>query len=365
MEKWIGVEHAKTLTPNRQCWEAVKEWVAEDGLVVDYVLQIGDRTYNLSNMISNIKKSMESFTAQTKRGWHIQNIVQFLFNFLVSHEGQFLKQRRGINDRGYLTHWRQALCVTCQIPFTGDRRMFDPWTNRLNHNLNDIGQIVKEHNERTTIYYGNDGVMTFVAAYIAAMQIDDSKMKIRHQKDWHRMEFVHLFIYMLRDFLLKPIWSAKQLSTNPPIDIPADHRMRLLKMSDRIGTSFNERCREIAVRKGCSLNVARVNTSIMVICWKDWQDASLLLTGLANELLAKTPSIGAVALSIQKQVYLQILLYSTFLGADHGQMSEVKRTLLPLLHKYLFDRQPKMDVTQAQASGMMDKRDDTSHKKKS
>ncbi len=268
LEKWVGVEHAKTLSPNRQCWEAVKKWIYEDGEAVNYMLQIRDRTYNLSNAISNIKKSMENFTAQTKRGWHIQNIVKFLFNFLVSKEGQILKQRKGIDAHDYLTHWRQAMCVTCQIPFKSDERMFNPRTNRLNHNINDIGQIVSEHDERSTIYYGNDGVRTFVTAYIAATQVDDSKMGIRHQKHWHRMEFVHQFVYTLRDFLLKPIWSAKQLSANLPIDIHIDHRMRLLQMADRICSSSDERCREIAVHQGCSLNVAHVDTSIMIICWE-------------------------------------------------------------------------------------------------
>ncbi len=84
---WKVVERAKTLTPNRQCWEAIMKWVHEDGMMVNYMLKIWDRIYNISDAISNIKKSMDSFMAQIKRGWHFQNIIQFFFNFLNSPEG--------------------------------------------------------------------------------------------------------------------------------------------------------------------------------------------------------------------------------------------------------------------------------------
>ncbi len=165
------------------------------------------------------------------------------------------------------------------------------------------------------------------------------------------MEFLHQIVYTLHDFLLKPIWSAKQLKTNPPIEIPIDHHERLSKMANRIYNNFNEHCREIAIHQGWSLNAARVNTSIMIVCWKDWQDASLLLTDLINELWLKHPYIGALALTIQKQVYLQILLYGTFLGAGHGSATEAKRRLLPQLHKYLFEGLAKQEAIEMQVSG--------------
>ncbi len=349
--EWKGIEHAKTLTPNHQCWEAVMKWVHEDGMTVNYMLKIRDQIYSLSNAISNVKKSMESFMAQLKWGWHFQNIVQFFFNFLNSPEGQVLKQRQGVNVRTYPTHWRQALCITCQIPFKSDERMFNPQTNWLNHNINDISQIVREHDDRSTIYYGNDGIMTFVAAYIAVTQVDDSKMGIRHTKHWLNKEFVHQIVYTLRDFLLKPIWSAKQLKANPPIEIPAKHCECLIRMAAQISNNFDDRCWEVTIRQGCSLNAARVNTSIMITCWKDWQDAALLLTDLINELLLRDPLLGAIALTVQKQVYLQILLYGAFLGVGSGSASETKHRLLPQLYKYLFDGQPRLDEANGQASG--------------
>ncbi len=102
----------------------------------------------------------------------------------MSPEGQVLKQRRGIEVSTYLTHWKQALCVTCQIPFKYDKRMYDPRTYQLNHNLNDIAQLVKQHKEKSTVYFGNDRVMMFVAVYITATQINDSYMMIWHHKYW-------------------------------------------------------------------------------------------------------------------------------------------------------------------------------------
>ncbi len=90
------------------------KWVHEDSMMVNFMLKIRDRIYNLSNAISNVKKSMENFTTQIKQGWHFQNIVQFLFNFLNSPEGQILKQRRGVNVSTYPTHWRQALSDSIQ-----------------------------------------------------------------------------------------------------------------------------------------------------------------------------------------------------------------------------------------------------------
>ncbi len=122
-------------------------------------------------------------------------------------------------------------------------------------------------------------------------------------------------------------------------------------MSNWIYHTFNECCREIAIRQGWSLNAALVNTSIMIECWKDWQDTSLLLTDLINELWLKRPYIGALVLCIQKQVYLQILLYTTFLGVGHGSASELKWRLLPLLHKYLLEGLAKQEAAEMQESG--------------
>ncbi len=42
LEKWKGIECAKMLIPNRQCWEAIMKWVHEDGMMVDYMLKVRD-----------------------------------------------------------------------------------------------------------------------------------------------------------------------------------------------------------------------------------------------------------------------------------------------------------------------------------
>ncbi len=66
MGKWAGIECARTLTPNHQCWEAIMKWVHVDGMMAQFMLKIWDRVYNLSDAITTIKKSMESFTAEYK-----------------------------------------------------------------------------------------------------------------------------------------------------------------------------------------------------------------------------------------------------------------------------------------------------------
>ncbi len=100
--------------------------------------------------------------------------------------------------------------------------MYNPHMNQLNYDLNEIAQLVHEYDYKSTVHFGNIGVMSFVAAYIAAMQIDD--LRLHHHEHWRNMEFLHQIIYMLRDFLLKPIWSAKQMKSDPVVKIPTDHR---------------------------------------------------------------------------------------------------------------------------------------------
>ncbi len=117
------MELAQTLTPNRQCCEAVLKWVRKDGLAANFMLKIRDRTYNLSDAITAVRKTVESFTAQSKENDRFQNIVEFFFDYLRSPEGQVLKQRRGLEVNTYPNHWEQALKATCLSPFKNDERM--------------------------------------------------------------------------------------------------------------------------------------------------------------------------------------------------------------------------------------------------
>ncbi len=102
----------------------------------NYVLKIRDCAYNLSDAVTTVKKSVESFTAQSKRNDCFQNIVQFFFDHLKSPEGQIMKQRRGIDVNTYPDHWEQALKVTCQDPFKDDER------TRLTDDLNEIALVL-------------------------------------------------------------------------------------------------------------------------------------------------------------------------------------------------------------------------------
>ncbi len=73
MGKWAGIECAQMLTPNRQCWEATMKWVHMDGMMAQFMLKIWDRVYNLSDAITTVKKSMESFTEHLAE--HHKNVV--------------------------------------------------------------------------------------------------------------------------------------------------------------------------------------------------------------------------------------------------------------------------------------------------
>ncbi len=94
-------------------------------MVVNYMLKIWDRIYNMSDAITAVKKSVERFTAQSKQNDCFQNIIQFFFDYLQLPEGQILKQRHGIDVNTYLNHWEQALKATCQNLFKNDERMYN------------------------------------------------------------------------------------------------------------------------------------------------------------------------------------------------------------------------------------------------
>ncbi len=107
--KWFGVAHVLTLTPNRQCWEVVLKWIAVDGVKHGYCLKIRDRVYDLSQAIVNLKGSMSKMTNQFGFTWDFKNIIKFLFDFLMSDEGQKLKRQFTLPAPNYPSHWSVTL----------------------------------------------------------------------------------------------------------------------------------------------------------------------------------------------------------------------------------------------------------------
>ncbi len=77
INNWFSVVHVLMLTPNRQCWEVVLHWVAQDGAKSSYCLKISDQVYNLSQAIINLKDSMSKMTAQFSFTWDYWNIIKF------------------------------------------------------------------------------------------------------------------------------------------------------------------------------------------------------------------------------------------------------------------------------------------------
>ncbi len=176
--------------------------------------------------------------------------------------------------------------------------------------------MVQAHNNQLTSYCSNDGSCMVSALFRAATEIDDSAQEVCHQQHWLGHDVFQWLIYMVRDFLLKPIWSAKQLQANPPIPVTDKHRRRLMKQANRIVLAFDEYCQDHAKWEAVSLNFMRMTHDMMTICWKQWQDVAQLFADITKELKIADPTLGLLALSVQKQVYLQIVLYMAFLGSS-------------------------------------------------
>ncbi len=78
------------------------------------------------------------------------------------------------------------------------------------------------------------------------------------------------------------------------------HHERIPVHANKIANKFDEHCTNYAKCERISLNSARMNSNLTTACWQLWQDAN--------------PELGKFTLTVQKQVYLQIMLYSVFLG---------------------------------------------------
>ncbi len=361
--RWYNVPRALTLTPNRQCWEAVLKWMAVDGARSSYCLKIRDRMYNLSQAVVNLKGSMSKMMNQWGFAWLFKNIIKYIYDLLMSEEGQELKRRFRMNRTYYPSHWSVTLwCL--QMAFHYDRHMFNPDTHRQNYNLEDLGSVVQEHDTNLTQYCGNDGSCIVSTVFGAATEIDDSAQEVCHHQYWHGKDVFQWLICTIRDFLLKPIWSAKQLQADPPIPVTDEHRKRLMRQANRIALAFDDYCQDYAEREVVSLNFACITHNMMTICWKQWQEVGQLFADLTKELEIADPTLGLCALSMQKQVYLQIVLYAAFLGGSRGSVAKTKKRLLPLLHKHLFEgfatqqaaeRSEAGQVTEVRGAGPMSK----------
>ncbi len=132
-------------------------------------------------------------------------------------------------------------------------------------------------------------------------------------------------IYTVHDFLLKPIWLAKQLQADPLIPVTDEHHKHLMRQANRIALAFNEYCQDYAEWEVVSLNFARITHDIITICWKQWQEVRQLFADITKELEIADPTLGLCALSVQKQVYLQIVLYTAFLGGSRGSVAQTKK----------------------------------------
>ncbi len=238
--KWCGVPRALTLTPNRQCWEAVLKWKAIDGARKGYCLKIRDRMYDLSWAVINLKGSMSKMTDQWGFAWLFKNIVKYVYDLLMSEEGQrVLRCRFVLNKAYYPSHWSVTLwCL--QMAFHYNCRMFNPDTHRQNYSLEDLGSVVQEHDSNLTQYCGNDGSCIVSNIFGAATEIDDSAQEVRHHQYWLGKDVFQWLIYTVRDFLLKPIWSAKQLQADPPMPVTDEHRKCLIRQANRIALACDD-----------------------------------------------------------------------------------------------------------------------------
>ncbi len=339
--------------PNRRAWEAVLQWWHGDGLIANYRLVIRDCVYNLGEPLQEIKQSLSRPHEMSRSFWHFKNILKFVFNFLRSEEAHALQAWRGINRPSYPTHYAQAMWCCIQKPFEFDHRMFNPEMRRWNHDLNEMSQIIDEFDDKQSLYYSNDGQMTFITAYTLATQVNDAETHVRMNTNWLDKNFLHMLLYTLRDYLLKPIWSAKKIEAMPPIPIPIAHRDQILSFANKITCRFDNVCRGVAAKEGWSLNAAKLNTNMIIACWRLWQEAAVLFANLLQELLVVNTNLGIHQLCVQRQAYLQILLYASFLGGSRASASQATKRLLPLLHKHLFEGLAQKEADVMNKSGIM------------
>ncbi len=244
---------------------------------------------------------MSKMTNQWGFAWLFKNIVKYIYELLMSEEGQKLKRRFVIPNPYYPSHWSVMLwCL--QMAFHYDHHMFNPDTHHQNYSLCDLGSVVQEHDTNLTQYCGNDGSCIVSTVFGATTEIDDSVQQVRHHQYWLSKDVFQWLIYMVHNFLLKPIWSAKQLQADLPIPVTDEHCQRLMRQVNRIMLAFDKYCQDYAEQEAVSLNFACITHDIMTICWKQWQEVGHLFADSTKELEIADPTLGLLALSVQKQV---------------------------------------------------------------
>ncbi len=93
-----------------------------------YCLKIRDRTYDLSQAIIKLKDSMSKMMTNWGFTWLFKNIVKYIYEMLMSEEGQKLKHRFTMSQAYYPSHW--SVMMWClQMDFRYDHCMFNPDTH--------------------------------------------------------------------------------------------------------------------------------------------------------------------------------------------------------------------------------------------
>ncbi len=152
-----------------------------------------------------------------------------------------IQHRFALPAPNYTSHWSVTLwCL--QMAFRYDQHMFNLETHRQNYSLHDLAAVVQEQDNQLTSYCGNDSSCTVSTLFGAAMEIDDSAQEVRHHQHWLGHDVFQWLIYTVCNFLLKPIWSAKQLQADPPIPVTDEHHRRLMKQANKIVLAFDDYC---------------------------------------------------------------------------------------------------------------------------
>ncbi len=126
-----------------------------------------------------------------------------------------------------------------------------------------------------------------------------------------------------------------------------------MKIAHRASDRFEEFCKKKANELTMNRAHVCINTNILTICWNKCQEAALLFLDLCAEEKLIDPNLGAMALAIQKQAYLQIFLYALFLGSSEMGLKGALKRLLPILQKELFEAFAQNDANRQPGTSML------------
>ncbi len=352
---WKEGKRQATLTPNRLCMEAIYEWLAKDGPHKNYIIHIRGCAYNLKGSVQQLKASM---TPRHGCLWPIINILWPFYQFMRSPLAQIqLAPECGRQDHRVVA---DLLCMC--YPFEEHRQMWSPWKfgqpRQLQRARVDCEAELFYMYKRSYEYYAQDGVLIWIAAEGMATQIPDHKKEIRFHEGYYNKDLFISALTLIRDYYLKPIWSAKKLKVDALIEPKEEQYAKLHAMANKILQTFSTHCQTVAQHAGISLTHAKICSNILIVCWQEFQEAASLYSDMIREVLKNLPDpdlIGACQLGILRQLYHQILIYDVFLGGLSGAAGEAKRRLLPILHKQLFKAAAKQEAKQIPGAHVQDK----------